>query len=142
MPARDAQGRFVKGGGGNDRFVPSPAGFAQVLDSPTGVVGKDLVRRVLAVQSMAKGLCPVRSGRLRSSIRWRIERDARGPVGIVGTDVEYAYWVHEGTGPHPIEARDALALYWEGAEHPVVSVNHPGTRPRPFLRDSLRAALL
>ena len=29
------------------------------------------------------------------------------------------------------------ALYWPGAAHPVAQVNHPGTRPQPFLRPAI-----
>lgn len=39
-----------------------------------------------------------------------------------------------GSAPHVIRAKNKKALFWEGADHPVRSVNHPGTRPRPVLR--------
>jgi hypothetical protein len=80
------------------------------LDGP---VGRDLSRRALRVEARAKTLAPVDTGRLRSSIRWNLQRRPSGVVATVGTDVEYGLAVHEG-------AR--------------------GRRPRPFLRDALPAA--
>lgn len=102
------------------------------------MVGAELQRRILRVHARAVQLCPVNTGRLRSSIRWAISHSSKGLVGTVGTDVDYALFVHEGTRPHVIEARDAQALYWKGAAHPVVRVNHPGTRAVPFLLNALQ----
>lgn len=60
------------------------------------------------------------------------------PAGVVqatGPAVEFEF----GTAPHRIEPRHpAEALYWEGADHPVAYVDHPGTPPRPFLRAALQ----
>jgi hypothetical protein len=57
-------------------------------------------------------------------------------------------YITRGTRPHTITARRAHALAWPGMQHPVRSVNHPGTRPNPFAlgageraADDLRAAL-
>ena len=132
MPERGADGRFI----------PNPAGVAEVLRSRDGVVGRMLAVRCIRVTAEAKRLCPVNHGRLRGSIRWRIDADAKGPVGIVGTDVEYAIFVHEGTTAHGIDPVNAQALWWEGAQHPVAHVNHPGTKGTPFLRDALRVAIV
>jgi len=45
----------------------------------------------------------------------------------------YARFVEFGTAPHRIAPVDRQALYWPGANHPVRSVMHPGTRPNPFM---------
>lgn len=83
-----------------------------LLKSTSGPVGRYIATVCVKVESAAKARCPVDTGRLRSSITWRIETDAKGLVGIVGTSVEYAVFVHEGT------------RYMEG---------------RPFLVDGLEA---
>lgn len=69
----------------------------RLLRSAEGPVGKMLARVAVKVESAAKARCPVDTGRLRSSITWRIEVDSKGVVAIVGTNVEYAFFVHEGT---------------------------------------------
>jgi hypothetical protein len=58
----------------------------------------------------------------------------------VSPAVKYAVWVHEGTPPHTIRPRIKKALFWEGAAHPFRKVNHPGTRPNPFMDRVLKKA--
>lgn len=57
----------------------------------------DLVRVGLRVQSRARSLCPVDTGRLRSSLVMRKGRDGRGFYVEVGTNVSYAPFVEFGT---------------------------------------------
>jgi HK97 gp10 family phage protein len=57
----------------------------------------DLVRVGMRVQSRARSLCPVDTGRLRSSIVMRKGRDGRGFYVEVGTNVSYAPFVEFGT---------------------------------------------
>lgn len=56
-----------------------------------------LARFGLKMQNLARELCPVDTGRLRSSIRSVPGRDAQGPYVDVGTNVEYAPDVEYGT---------------------------------------------
>jgi phage gpG-like protein len=80
-----------------ERFRFDEAGLRELFDSPTGPVAKDLTRRVVRIEATAKRLCPVDTGRLRSSITHALDRDAAGLVGVVGTDVDYAPFVFLGT---------------------------------------------
>lgn len=54
---------------------------------------------------------------------------------IVGTNVEYAPYVSEGTPAHEIEGNPYL--FWSGADHPVRRVQHPGTSANPFFDRTL-----
>lgn len=92
------------------------------------------------VVNRARVLTPVDTGRLRASLRIQRGRTWRGPNATVGTDVEYAPAVHDGTGPHVIRPvrKKALAFKIGGRTVIVAKVNHPGTRPRPFLDRALR----
>lgn len=54
--------------------------------------------------------------------------------------VHYALFVHEGTKPHPIFPKLKQALFWKGARHPVKRVNHPGTKPNPYMLKILKKA--
>jgi hypothetical protein len=69
----------------------------RLLYASEGPVGKRIAQICTKVETAAKAHCPVDTGRLRSSITWRIEVDSGGVVGFVGTNVEYAVYVHEGT---------------------------------------------
>lgn len=123
------------------RVTLNNAAVNNLLKSPSGPVYRDFSRRVLAIHGKARTLCPVDTGRLRSSIRYSIAVEPKGLVGVVGTDVIYAGWVHEGTKPHIIKPKNKKALFWKGAAHPVRGpVNHPGTTGKPFLVDALKAA--
>lgn len=71
--------------------------LTRLLESPDGEVGQDLARRCVTIDRAAKGYCPVDTGRLKSSINWRLAHDSQGLAGIVGTNVEYAAYVELGT---------------------------------------------
>lgn len=127
-------------------FVLNAAGLQHVLAGPGGPVYRDLLQRAIRVETRAKLLASGRpgpnvdTGRLRASITHRIVVSPGGSYAEVGSAVEYAAFVEYGTRPHRIIARNAQALYWRGAAHPVRAVNHPGSRPYPFLRPALLAA--
>lgn len=94
-----------------------------LLTGPQGPVARDLALRAIRVEAAAKqnashprpsvpGSGPaVRTGRLRSSISWRVLADASGVYADIGTNVEYAAYVELGTermAPRPY-LRPALA---------------------------------
>lgn len=79
------------------RLVLNEAQLLALSGASDGAVARDLARRAIAVQAEASRLCPVDTGRLRGSIEWEIGKDSRGLVARVGTNVEYARFVEEGT---------------------------------------------
>ena len=89
------------------------------------------------IEAEAKKLCPVDTGKLRSSIYTNIEDNKV----TVGAPLKYAKNVEFGTPPHTIKPKNKKALAWKGAKHPVKSVKHPGTRPQPFLRPAVHRGL-
>jgi hypothetical protein len=76
-----------------------------------------------------KGIVPWRTGFLTQSFR------AELTTGLLRwfPTASYAPYVEFGTKPHVIVPKDKKALYWPGATHPVMRVNHPGTKPNPFM---------
>ena len=56
---------------------------------------------------------------------------------VIKSPAEYAQWVNDGTQPYTITPTSKKALYWEGADHPVRVVHHPGIKARHFVEDSL-----
>jgi len=77
------------------RFFEGP--LQAMLQGPTGPVAREVARRALFVESAAKQLTPVDTGRLRGSITMELTRDSKGVVAYVGTNVEYAIYVEMGT---------------------------------------------
>lgn len=113
------------------------ANFVQELRNVTEVSAIELV-------GYARQYAPVKDGNLQNAIQHQVKVESsyvEAIIGIIndGTEAaqaatDYAEYVEFGTAPHEIRARKAKALFWEGADHPVKSVNHPGTQPRPFMR--------
>lgn len=96
----------------------------------------------LRVATEARALAPARSGFLKSRISADPSRRS-GPWKIdggVSVDVPYAAAVHEGARAHVIRAKHApmLSFFWPKVGRQVFfkSVNHPGNRPNPFLRNA------
>lgn len=93
------------------------------------------------VINRAKVLAPVDTGRLRASIQGELTRSwTLRPRFTVGSNVEYAAYVNDGTRPHIIRPRNARALRFMVGGQVVYArvVHHPGTRANPFLDRALR----
>lgn len=129
------------------RLDPDPI-IAAKLFYPGGGVDQDLRRRVNRVEATAKMLCPVRTSRLRSTIRTSRNRDLLGrysfgyQVSAGGPEAPYVLPVHQGALPHVIVPRIKSALAFSIDGRPIVTrrVNHPGNSPQPFLTLALSAA--
>lgn len=76
---------------------------------------------------------PVRTGRLKQSISIQV----RSHSVIIGPHTDYAAYVEYGTAPHvirPKAGKKALSFTVGGKRVIVKSVNHPGTKPHPYVR--------
>lgn len=128
------------------RVTLDNAALQVLLRDPNGKAGRDLYRRALRVESRAKQLCSgsmvkVRTGVLRSSIKaGQVQVDSRGMYVRIGTNVRYAFLVHEGRGP--VFPRNAKVLRWVdfNTRKPVFRMRAGPARPRPFLKTALAAA--
>ena len=83
-------------------------------------------------------------GRLKANHKTKKGRWARGISFEVGSDVGYALYVHEGTGPHPIKAKRGRLMFWWPKVGQVVTpkaVLHPGTRANPWLTRALERSM-
>lgn len=82
-------------------FRMDRAAVSRLLTGAEGPVARDLLKRAISVESTAKRLCPVDTGRLRSSITHAMQRDGLGLRADIGTNVEYAVFVELGTSRVP-----------------------------------------
>lgn len=97
--------------------------FAQAMRSPGGIAAVQLQRRMLRVENTAKTLCPVDTGRLRSSITHTpVRRTPNGVIASIGSNVVYAAAIHDPEGHGPPS--------WRNNPPPA----------RPYLRNALPAA--
>ena len=106
----------------SDKFSRFPEAKAKGLEYAT----QEMVR-VLMMNS------PVDHGLLKS---WFIDSITEDEAHIK-SPAEYASYVNDGTGPYVIEPVNRQALYWDGADHPVKRVHHPGIRGRHFVEESI-----
>jgi hypothetical protein len=132
--------------------IHGPA-LARLLNSRDGGVARDLLARGFRVETLAKrnlaggasGPKRIDTGRLRSSVTtvlvWR-----NGQLAVlVGTNVRYARWVHDGTGRYGPRHRDirpvrAKYLRFRGRRGIVYVKSVKGMKPNRFLLDALPAA--
>jgi hypothetical protein len=124
-----------------------PAALRRLLNGSQSGVSRDIFRRGNRVLTAAKRLCPVDTGRLRSSITLEIVLINGAPVARIGTVVNYARFVHDGTGIYgssgaPIRPKKGRWLVFtpKGQSSPVFAKSVRGMRGVPFLRDALPAA--
>jgi len=124
------------------KFIPNPAGLAQLLQSPTGAVGKYIYLLTEETEMVARTLCPYDSGNLQDSIESKVTTPPlRGEVSAGGPTAPYAVAVHEGTAPHEITAKNSPVLVFPSSAGTMVytpRVSHPGTAAQPFLWDALK----
>lgn len=119
-----------------DDLIDDLAESGPKAEKLTGVV----VRKI-GFDTVAGGqaAAPVDTGNLKNSIGVDIDGDGMGfeagPTAAYGAAVEY------GTEPHVIRAKNAKALFWPDAEHPVKKVNHPGNAPQPYMRPAFERAI-
>lgn len=104
----------------------SPDKWGQAKEQGMKYVSEELIR-VLERNS------PVDHGVLK---KWFSE-SLGSDEAVIKSPAEYAEWVNDGTRPYTITPTSKKALYWEGADHPVRVVHHPGIRGRHFVEDSL-----
>ena len=129
--------------------------LAEYMRSESGPVYQHLILVGEAVKQAAIRIAPVSKpdpiprrnpttpGRLRDSIVKRMNVDSRGVYCRVGSggNIPYATYVHEGTNPHPIDAKPGgppLTFMRGGSIWHLRHVNHPGNAPNRFM---VRAAI-
>lgn len=77
---------------------------------------------------------PVDHGLLKS---WFIE-SMDDEQAVIKSPAEYAIYQDQGTSPYLIQSkRPGGYLFWEGADHPVKTVHHPGIKAKHFVQQSL-----
>ena len=91
--------------------MPDNEEFIRSLEDATISIVLDMEKRVkkacLLVENQAKMDCPVDEGVLRASITSEVEVTENEIVGRIGSNEEYAPYVHNGTG---IYAKDGKPL--------------------------------
>jgi hypothetical protein len=87
----------------------------------------------------AQAHAPERTGALKRSLRKIAVFTPRGMTFQVGSDLDYAEAVHEGTRRHVIRPRNGKVMAFDVGGRTVFArqVVHPGSKGDPFLRRAL-----
>lgn len=139
------------------------AEIARAMRDPSGPAVLFVQRRCDLAVNYSKADCPVDEGRLRNSIHSRVVVEGNQVVGSVGSDLDYARYVHEGTGIYGprrqfIYPRNGQYLVFEvkrpvgplpkgkriaarGSRPVVFARKVRGTPPSPFLVSGLAKAM-
>lgn len=116
------------------------------LRSPAGEIFRAVREIGRRVENTAKQLAPVDRGGLRASVNSRMLIEGSKVVAHVGTNMEYALFVHEGTGlfgprHRRIRPKRAKVLSFKPRGGRRVFVRSTrGQRPNPFLVRALQLA--
>ncbi|MGI5292824.1 HK97 gp10 family phage protein [Nonomuraea polychroma] len=125
------------------------AEIRRLLQGESGEVVRhvqDIVDRTVAI---ARREAPVgRTGHLRQSIQGTVDVDGDRVVGRIGSTLEYALYVHDGTGlwgpwQRVIRPVQAKVLAWKAPGTPrgmVFAAYVKGARPNPFLTRAFERA--
>jgi hypothetical protein len=130
------------------KLIMDGAAMAELLRSPNGPVGRDLIERSTLVQARARQILAPhrRSGCAEDSIVKRAERFGEDLAIRIQSDTtscspsrtSYSLFLHNGTPPHDIPGAFGIPAPF-GIGGSYAGKFHPGTAPVPFLRDALLA---
>lgn len=102
----------------------------------------------LVVEADSKKNCPVQDGTLRESITHAVEEDEDGEaiIGYIGSNVEYAPYIHQGTGIYATQGNGRKEVPWTYFDEKTGEfVSTSGIQPTPFIQDAVdknRAGIL
>lgn len=99
---------------------------------------KGMEKALIMIEFDAKQNCPVDTGHLRASIAHKVEENESQVVGSIGSTLEYAPYVHQGTGIYAVNGDGRKDVPWKyrdkltGEWH-----NSSGQKPNPFLQKAI-----
>jgi HK97 gp10 family phage protein len=126
----------------NDQVVLGGRALDEALKTLAPKIEKNIMRAALragvnVIKNEAKQEVPVKTGALRKSLKVSTKSKDGKVTAVLKADsriAPHAHLVEFGTRPHKIKPRNGDALVIGG--HVVADVDHPGSRPKPFLRPS------
>lgn len=94
-------------------------------------IKEGLTEAALLIEDTAKEKCPVDDGILRASITHEVTEDN----AVIGTIVEYAPYVHEGTGIYASKGQGRKTAWkYKSVDGEWHTTN--GQKPQPFLKEA------
>lgn len=118
------------------------AALQAFIHDPDGPIRNELRRRARRVKFRARQLVGVETGALRASIHVTDIHGRTVPTVSIRSNLPYALLHHTGSRPHVIRPNSERFLRFKVAGKTVYvrHVQHPGSKPNPFLARALREA--
>ena len=120
--------------------VEGAGAIANAKGIMTELVVNGITNMCYAMEAEAKERCPVQTGELRRSIMTEIKADTDQIEGKVGTTLDYAPYIHEGTGIYSRTGagrKDVPWVYYSPKDGKFHSTS--GVKSRPFLEEAANA---
>lgn len=102
-------------------------------------LAKGIDKATLYIEGEAKKNCPVDDGVLRASITHYVEIEETRAIGYVGSNLEYAPYVHQGTGIYALEGKGRKEVPWTYKDIKGEWHTTSGLKPVPFLQNAIDA---
>ena len=97
-----------------------------------------LEKACLKVEEDGKKNCPVGAGTLRASITHTIEQEDEEIVHYVGSNLDYAHYIHQGTGIYAADGNGRKEVPWNYYDAKSGEWRSTkGIRPTPFLQNAI-----
>lgn len=98
---------------------------------------KGMEKACIMCETQAKRNCPKDDGTLRASIGHDVKDESSGITGYIGTNVEYAPYVHQGTGIYAVNGDGRKEVPWHYQTPDGQWHSTKGQKPNPFLQDAI-----
>ena len=89
------------------------------------------------IENRAVDNCSFDDGTLRASITHRVEQSDGMFTGYIGSNVEYAPYIHEGTGLYAKEGKGRKSVPWVYQDGKGEYHSTKGQKPNPFLQKAV-----
>lgn len=116
--------------------------FVRSVESATAKIilqiAKNMDKARLVIENEAKKNCPVDQGLLRASIHSKTAISTDEIVGEIGSNLDYAPYVHNGTGVYAKDGKGRKTQWKYVAKSGKYKGGHTtsGQKPQPFLEDA------
>jgi hypothetical protein len=100
-----------------------------------------LEKATMYIEAESKKRCPAGDGILRASITHYVDTGGTTATGYVGSNVEYAPYVHQGTGIYALEGKGRQDVPWSYQDIKGEWHTTKGMKPTPFMQEAIDANL-
>lgn len=123
--------------GGDDIITNLNTFISETLPNATE---EGMEKVCLFIEGEAKDRCPTGTGTLRASITYSVEKKDDKIVGYVGSNLDYAPYVHQGTGIYALDGNGRKQVPWTYKDERTGEfVSTYGIEPTPFIQDAIDA---